>query len=321
MDLISLDTYPSSYKGSAITDDKSYHNKSDYKEYNDNWVPYPNLQDCFIKGCKTYFDVISQGLCKAKTRYSTKKLRNLLYKYLVNNEPHYKIAKGLKTKKQLANYVKTFNGDLETLNMLSKLLNIDFYIFDSGVLPKEISSSNNQLLLIDTAPGILGLKDSKKLPQTLFNRNNLPQVLANIIDPCIYFRNCVNEFYNNNKHNFTLPNLYNFLETKITKKLDHHEKLITIGILKNLLKTINLKNHKIKHKSPIKLQFHNSSNKPRSSSKSSKKSNLSHKKSRLSTKKSKSLKRSNLSHKKSSFRKRYRKIRKRAIRPIKRIKN
>ena len=208
MDLISLDTYPSSYKGSDIPvvvienfDQNLEQNKDKDKNKDQDWVSYDKLEDCLVKGGKCYFDVISQGLRKAETRYSSKKLRNLLYKYLVNNESEYKMAKGIKTKKQLASYVKTFDG-YDTLPFLSKLLNIDFYIFENETLPKEIGGINNKLLLLNTSPGILGLKQSgKKLPQTLFNRNDLPQVLTEHIDPNVYFKNNITQFYNNNKQN------------------------------------------------------------------------------------------------------------------------
>ena len=196
MDLISLDTYPSTYKSVNIELNKSDKDLSIVKHEVVDWVTYEQLQDCFIKSGKCFFDAISLGLRKTELAHSAKKLRSLLYKYLINNEPEYKVMKGIKTKKQLANYIKTFDGDFETLEMLSKLLNVDFYIFENSILPKEIGGINNNILLLDLLPGILGLKNNgKKNPQTLFNRNNLPQILANIIDPKIYFENNIKQFF------------------------------------------------------------------------------------------------------------------------------
>ena len=77
----------------------------------------------------------------------------------------FKLQQNIKTKKQLKKYIDTFNGDNNTLSILSELLNIDFYIFDQiSQLPIEISSkSSNNIILLDTNPGLIGVYLDKEL--------------------------------------------------------------------------------------------------------------------------------------------------------------
>lgn len=292
MDLFTLDTYPSSlhlneqineksnFNSDLVISTPSYPKESSYqkqgsyqKESNLNWEPY-HIQDCLIKSGDCHFDLISEALKKSKNKISSKKLRKLLFDHLSVNDQEFKKSRDIKTKKQLKTYIDTFNGDNETLNILSKLLNIDFYVFENNSqLPIEIGQGNDNFIFLDTfSQGVIGLKiTDKKHPQTFFNRNSLPFVLESLIDKNIYFKNKIIEFYNTvPKKNFTLINLYNYLGN-----LNTNDKKLVLGIIKDLVKTVKLNSHKIKYKikdSPIKkspIKKSDSPIKPKSLSKTS----------------------------------------------------
>ena len=257
MDLFTLDTLPSSLHLNDLKSNKQS-NKSDLESeresnivsiYNE-WVPY-HINQCLIKNGTCHFDIISEALKKSKNKISSKKLKKLLFDHLSTNNLEFKQSRNIKTKKELKKFFENFDGDNDTLNILSKLLNIDFYIFEqSSQLPIEISNGNNDIILLDTfSPGTIGLRSTSKIPQTLFNRSSLPFTLESLLDKNIYFKNKITEFYNTvPKKNFTLINLYNYLESNLNKKLSINDKELVLGIIKDLIKTVKLNSHKIKYK-------------------------------------------------------------------------
>ena len=263
MDLFTLDTYPSSLHLTNLNE-KSNKNKSNKSERNETnvvsiyneWVPY-HINQCLIKNGTCHFDIISEALKKSKSKISSKKLRKLLFDHLSTNDQEFKQSRNIKTKKELKKYIETFDGDNDTLNILSKLLNIDFYIFEqNSELPIEITSGNNQdIILLDIfLPGTIGLKIKSKTPQTIFNRTSLPFILESLLDKNIYFKNKITEFYNSvPTKDFTLINLYNYIN--LNKKLNVNDKKLVLDIIKDLIKTVKLNSHKIKYKIKSNLDF------------------------------------------------------------------
>ena len=323
MDLFTLDTYPSSLHLESHNLNETNETIKSKKLFE--WIPY-YIQDCVFKEGSSYIDLISEALKKSDNKISSKKLRLLLFNYYSSNElSEFKQTRNIKTKKQLKKYIDTFDGDNNTLTILSDLLNIDFYIFDKkSQLPIEISTKSNNIILLDTNPGIIGFYLDKKTPQTFFNRQHLPFILESLTDKNMYFINKITEFYKSvETKNFTLIKLYNYLESNLNKKINVNDKKIILDIIKDLIKTIKLNSHKIKLKSIKKsLLKHNSI----------KKSSLKHKSikkliKKMSLKKSirkimyKSLKKMSLkkskNNKKRKEKSKIRVLKKRALRPIK----
>jgi hypothetical protein len=276
MDLFTLDTLPSSLHlpklESEFNDLDEFNEKSNVVSIYNEWIPY-HINQCLIKNGTCHFDIISEALKKSKNKISSKKLRKLLFDHLSTNNLEFKQSRNIKTKKELKKFMDTFDGDNDTLNILSKLLNIDFYIFEqNSQLPIEISTGNNDIILLDTfSPGTIGLKSTSKIPQTLFNRSSLPFTLESLLDKNIYFKNKITEFYNTvPKKDFTLINLYNYIN--LNKKLSIDDKKLVLDLIKDLIKTVKLNSHKIKYKIKINLDSLKKSESIQNSVKSFKKS-------------------------------------------------
>jgi hypothetical protein len=274
MDLFTLDTYPSSLHLKDNELNESNKIESNIVSIYNEWVPY-HINQCLIKSGTCHFDIISEALKKSNNKISSKKLRKLLFDHLSTNNQEFKTSRKIKTKKELKKYIDTFDGDNESLNILSKLLNTDFYIFEqNSQLPIEISSGNNNIILLDTfTPGTIGLKTQNKTPQTLFNRSFLPFILESLLDKNVYFKNKVTDFYKTTPtKNFTLINLYNYLQGNLNKKLNNNDKDLVLAIIKDLIKTVKLNSHKIKYKQKINLDMLKKSESIQNSIKSFKKS-------------------------------------------------
>lgn len=194
--------------------------------FSDNFM----IKDCMRDGNCQFYSIYN-GL-KNKVKLSNNKLRKLLSEYIIKISDSkfksilqtYKIEQengefygnwdpsNIKTKNQLAKEIRksgfNFEGDYTTLSLLSLILKIDFIIFNENnyTITKIENEENLELILLSflqiSNTGHyqtigLNIKDLKKNPITIFNKNDLPKDLILIFNKNKFFTKHIKEIYNN----------------------------------------------------------------------------------------------------------------------------
>jgi hypothetical protein len=112
----------------------------------------------------------------------------------------------IKTKRQLALEIKkpgfNFEGDNVTLSILSKVLNLDIFIFNQNTHTiTKIENDNTQFIIINFIQSgntghyrTIGFKLLKDI-QTLFNRDNLPEDMLPLVDKQLFYSKHIKLIY------------------------------------------------------------------------------------------------------------------------------
>lgn len=212
-------------------------NKFYWESLNEKWTELLLSSNFKIKDCERdgncQFYSLSQALKYSELKLSHRKLRKLLSDYIIkisdvkfkdilqsyileqeHDEFHGDWNPSLiKTKKQLAKEIKkvgfNFEGDYTTLSLLSIILKIDFILFNENdkTITKIENVDNKKLILLNFIQiantghyQTIGLQTNKKIPITIFNKEDLPKELVLIFNKNKFFtkhiKNIMNEFPN-----------------------------------------------------------------------------------------------------------------------------
>jgi hypothetical protein len=142
----------------------------------------------------------------------------------------------IKTKRQLALEIKkpgfNFEGDNMTLSILSKVLNVDIFIFNQNTHSiTKIEKDNTNFIILNFIQSdntghykTIGFKLGKDI-QTLFDRNNLHEDMLALVDKNIFYTKHIQQVYELYEP-FTCNDLSSNLELLLGKLSNYDKKLV-----------------------------------------------------------------------------------------------